>query len=173
MQMKQVNISYAPIEDRLLLRISTTDEAELRLWITRAVAIKMMPDLLNAEKQLLVPAVQHIANPAVRGTVEQFYAEEARNQNDFSSQFTAKASSFPLGEQPVLVSRLDITVHTEDASLAFTLVNNRLMTISFNIQILTGVNKLIRNVVDGANWHVGIETIKHPLIQMPESETWH
>ncbi len=173
MQMKQVNISYAPIEDRLLLRINTTDEAELRLWITRSVAIKMMPDLEHTEKQLFVPAVQHIANPAVRGTVEQFYAEEARSKNDYQSQFAGKASSYPLGEQPILVSGLAITVNQNEAALSFTLVNNTVLTINFNAQILTGVNKLLRNVVDTTNWHITTEMSKHPVIQMPASDTWH
>ena len=39
---QQVNASYIDDEDRLLLRISTTDFDEFRLWMTRRLCLNLL-----------------------------------------------------------------------------------------------------------------------------------
>ena len=36
MQIHQLSVSYQAEQDRLLLRVSSTDGQEMRLWLTRA-----------------------------------------------------------------------------------------------------------------------------------------
>ena len=173
MQINQVNISYAPIEDRLLVRVNTTGGAELRLWLTRTLVMKIMPVMSKAEVQLFAPTVQHITNPAVRSATEQFHVEETLAKSDFNSQFADKAASYPLGELPLLVAGVEVRMNGDSAALAFTLVDNRVMTINLNSQLLAGVNKLLVDVVKGTNWNSGADGVKRPTITMPETEVWH
>ena len=46
-KIRQFNITHVPEEDRLLLRLNTTDRSEFRLWLTRRMA-KVLGALVQA-----------------------------------------------------------------------------------------------------------------------------
>jgi len=46
---QQINISYNPVEDRLLLKIGFSDDAELAVWLTRRL-VKIMWQLLQTDE---------------------------------------------------------------------------------------------------------------------------
>ncbi len=46
---QQINISYNPVEDRLLLKIGFSDDAELAVWMTRRL-VKIMWQLLQTDE---------------------------------------------------------------------------------------------------------------------------
>ena len=44
-KLAQIQIRFAPVEDRLLMRLSTDDGAEFRFWLTRRYVRIMWPIL--------------------------------------------------------------------------------------------------------------------------------
>ena len=44
-QLHQLTIKYLPTEDRLLLRIGTTEKTEYRMWLTRRFVVALWPSL--------------------------------------------------------------------------------------------------------------------------------
>ena len=49
-QLFQINVSYVPGEDRLLLRVSTTGGDEYRVWLTRRF-VSLLMGLLQKEME--------------------------------------------------------------------------------------------------------------------------
>jgi len=53
-QLHQIQISYVPTEDRLVLRLNTRARHEFRFWMTRRYVIilwKAIMDMLQAQKK--------------------------------------------------------------------------------------------------------------------------
>jgi len=173
MQINQVNISYLPVEDRLLMCINTLDGAEFRFCFTRAVVSSMLTGLAHSEHRLVPSDVPPMLNPSAREAVEQFQREASIAQADFKTKFAANASSFPLGEKSLLVTKLEIRIVGDQAALAFTLLTNQVVTINLKPLLVASVNKLLCDVVRGIDWNLPFFSIKRPIIRMNESETLH
>ena len=45
MQIHQLSLTYDEIEDRILLRVNTTDESEALFWFTRRMTFHILPTL--------------------------------------------------------------------------------------------------------------------------------
>lgn len=97
----QIQIRHDELEDRLLLRISTTDACEYRFWLTRRFTKQLWVLLLKMLEW--DRAVQGQLDPAAKSTVLQIQHEGYSQQGDFSKQFEEQAQRMPLGETPVLL----------------------------------------------------------------------
>ena len=45
MNIHQLSVTYDPLEDRVLLRVNTTTQEEVRVWLTRRMLTQMLPHL--------------------------------------------------------------------------------------------------------------------------------
>src|SRR3954454_9114033 len=104
----QVHIRHDEAEDRLLLRLTTTDHLEFRFWLTRRFTKRlwrMLAQMLEwdrAVKQQIDPDTRH----AVLDLQHEAYSQEA----DFATAFSEEAPrSTPLGDAPVLLARAEGT----------------------------------------------------------------
>ena len=100
----QIQVSFAPTEDRLLLRLNTDDHSELRFWLTRRL-IKLLTPILTrmvetTGRAAMIPEIQ------ARETVADFEREEALASADFKTHFNEAAEHLPLGETPVILARI-------------------------------------------------------------------
>lgn len=93
----QLNINYFPNEDRLLLRITTRQDDEFRVWLTRRFTAVLM-DVLNKEidRRGGLPAV------ASRPETRRLFQEGAL-EKPFEEQASRR---FPLGDAGFLASRI-------------------------------------------------------------------
>ncbi len=173
MQINQVNISYVPLEDRLLMRINTLDGAELRFWLTRAVVARMLTGLVQSEKALATHLSPQIYAPSVARALEQFDQEATMAKSDFSTQFADNATHYPLGEQPLLVVKLEITKSKNQASFSFDLLSGQKVTIKFTVDMISNINNLLCDLLQSVDWNLPSSPQKRPLVRIPESETLH
>jgi hypothetical protein len=88
--------------DRLLLRVSTTDGAEFRFWLTRSFVKKLWAMLLRMVEW--DKAVQQQFYASTRQAVLEIQHQGFSQQGDFSKGFEEAARNFPLGEAPVLLA---------------------------------------------------------------------
>lgn len=99
----QINASYDSLQDRIRFCFSTKDGSEFRFWFTRRYLLLLLKTLGDVATQYAT------ANAADDITSRQALAEmaqmQALKQTDTSTPFI-NGNSFPLGEEPLLVSRI-------------------------------------------------------------------
>jgi hypothetical protein len=92
----QYQMAYVAELDRMLLRISTRDKAEFRLWLTRRAV------------RLLWDGLLQVTEADKREEILHFEHQSAVEQADFETSFEGAADSFPLGEEGVLVNHMHV-----------------------------------------------------------------
>jgi hypothetical protein len=106
-KLHQFQMAFVAEQDRMLLRISTRDKAELRLWMTRRVVRLLWGALLK-----MIEAVPEKDTPVEarnREAILHFEHQSAVEQTDFETPFQEAAISYPLGVEGVLVASLQIS----------------------------------------------------------------
>ena len=102
MALHQIQIKYDQIEDRLLLRLSSTEGEEFRFWLTRRFVERLWGMLLTMLEW--DEAVRQQFNEETRRNVMEIRHEGYAHEGDFAKQFQ-DASRLPLGAAPVLVAK--------------------------------------------------------------------
>lgn len=105
-KLHQFQMAFVAEQDRMLLRISTRDKAELRLWLTRRVVRLLWGALLKMievrpEKDTPIDADKRVA-------ILHFEHQSAVEQADFETPFQEAADRYPLGEEGVLVAGMQV-----------------------------------------------------------------
>lgn len=103
-QLEQFSASYDAAQDRLLLRIRSSDDAEFRFWITRRYLALLWPLLMKMADEF---SARKATDPATRNTLAELAHGEAVNKADFGSAYR-EGSIYPLGEDPVLLGRVTV-----------------------------------------------------------------
>lgn len=89
----QLRVVYSPEEDRLLLRVNTTDHAEYRCWFSRRYTILLLRVL--QEHQSRDPDVVLQQAPEARQAVQAFKQEQSAQTANMSKQLEASAQRPP------------------------------------------------------------------------------
>ncbi len=107
-----MSVQYDERQDRLAVRVSNQDSQEFRLWLTRAMTLRLLPHLQAAVVQLEARDPQVMATDT---TAQQMLAELKRenflSQADFSTPFASGNKTLPLGETPMLVTDVQLNLH--------------------------------------------------------------
>jgi hypothetical protein len=111
----QIQLRYDPLEDRALLRMTTTDRNEFRFWITRRYARLLWAALNGAATRGGPAAAQPV--PQARQAVMAFEHEAAVSRADFATRFQDQGLSTPLGAAPLLLVRIKCAPMAEERVL--------------------------------------------------------
>lgn len=114
MQIHQMSVTYLPEQDRILMRINTTEGEEMRMWLTRRLMVGLWPlltKLLTEHLLKLESAGASLAgaNPELKKMLADFRKEEFLQHADFDTPYKEGQASLPLGEEPLLVTDVDAT----------------------------------------------------------------
>ncbi len=114
MQIHQMTVSYLAEQDRILMRINTTDGEEMRLWLTRRLMAGLWPlltKMLTDHLLKLESAGASLvgANPELKKMLADFRKEEFLQHADFDTPFKETPPTLPLGEEPLLVTDVEAT----------------------------------------------------------------
>lgn len=145
-QLHQLNINYSPNEDRLLLRITTQQGDEYRVWLTRRFTALLMTVLgKEIEKHGGLPAV------ASRTETRRLFHEGA-----LEKPFEDDASRrFPLGEQGILAYRIGTTdTRGNELSLELRPETGQGVTLNLNQSLLFMFYNLLTQGVSRADWQL-------------------
>ena len=114
MNIHQVCVSYSQEHDRLLVRINTRSDEEVRLWFTRRLTLSLLPLLEKASAEQITRQASPL-NPAApldeqrRRLLENFQQEAASYNGDYQTPYREKLTALPLGPEPLLVTEVKIT----------------------------------------------------------------
>jgi hypothetical protein len=142
----QVNISYIPAEDRLLLRASTRGGDEYRIWLTRRFCSLLTGIVQKQMEQFGGAPVLAASNEArqlfKQGAMEKKYEAE-NNMN------------FPLGQAGILAHRISSKIN-EDGTLALQLLPGagEGITLNLNQTLLYMFYNLLAQGMEQAEWHL-------------------
>lgn len=111
MHIHQLSVSHDDRQDRLLLRLNTQDAQEFRFWLTRRMALRLLPVM----DQSLVRLESAQPGVAAADTVTQQILTEIKRDAflqtaDFATPYAAQAQQFPLGPEPILVTDAQLSL---------------------------------------------------------------
>ena len=112
MNIHQLNVQYDERHDRLLVRIKTVQEQEIRLWLTRRIGIKLVEPLQTtvARIESLDPSVA-LADEESRKILVHLKQEDFLKKADLNTPYSEEKSELPMGALPMLVTEVTIHVH--------------------------------------------------------------
>jgi hypothetical protein len=155
MRLSQLKLEFVAEHDRLLLRLATDKDSEVALWLTRRGVKRLWPTLIAIAQAS--PEIAMQADPEVRRALLGFQHEKAIRQSDFSKPYQEAARERPLGDSPLLVTRIQ---PRRDSSGRYVLgllpAVGQGVHITLDNNLLHGLVKLIQNAVARADWDLDL-----------------
>lgn len=159
MAIHQIQIRHDEAEDRLLLRLSTTDHCEFRFWLTRRFTKRlwgMLVQMLEWDR-----AVKEQVIPETRRAVLEIQHEGYSRQADFAKQFEEPAQEaprrMPLGEAPVLLARANGKKVDNGAQLlGLHPLQGQGIDITLDTRLLHVFTRLLREQVAKTGWDMNL-----------------
>ena len=167
MRLHQLKIEFDAGQDRLLMRVATASSEEALLWLTRRCGLRLWPLLVGvaeAEPQIAARA----SDPLTKRALFEFQHEKALSQATFSQDYEVAARARPLGDDPLLVARLQRRKADDGRTVLGLLpAEGQGIFLTLDAPILHGLMKLLQHAVEKAEWGF---TLKLPTAQPPSSE---
>jgi hypothetical protein len=155
----QLNITFNPGEDRLLLRL-TADEgkglSEFRFWLTRRFVSILWQALEQVlDKEVMTAAPTAAVSQTDHLAMKEFQRESALEASNFSIPYAEETpKQTPLGENPLLVSKLQVRrLETGQYILVLHDANNQGINLTVNLNIIHSLRKLLSDATVAAQWH--------------------
>lgn len=154
MNIHQIQVRYDEVQDRILMRLSTTDDCEYRFWFTRRFVkrlSKMLFKMLDAE------AAGGELSPEARRAMLDMQQESVTRRSDFSRGFEEGSRQLPLGEAPVLIARAK-SKRREDGVQILSLQPQQGYGVDLTLDgnFLHILYKLLRDAVAATDWDVDL-----------------
>jgi hypothetical protein len=145
MSIKQLNASYVAEEDRVVMRITTTDDNEYRLLLTRA----MVRDMLGLVRQLhLAQAVRQHPAPLAADIAE--FKQQAQLNHAKFTEFEP-ASRLPLGDQPLMVRKVVINTQSGQDVLEMNLPG-KVLKLPLTDELSAQLGVVLQTIAGHAQW---------------------
>jgi len=152
MQLRQLNVRYDPEQDRIVLRINSIEQEEFRFFITRRYLKLLWPvlrRLIEDEFQRRNPGTTDSTAPVIA-----FEEEKAIRKVSFSQGFSEYTERFPLGEAPVLLTRIKVKKTPGFDILCMHPTRGRGIELPAHQEILHLFCKALRDVAAKTDWNV-------------------
>jgi hypothetical protein len=150
-QLRQLNVTYVEAEDRLLLKVSTSDNREYRAWCTRrytSLLLERLESLFESEVD-----EQQVVPEAARKEVARMKHGSEVSEASFQKPYEAEPESFPLGEEGILLTALRYN-QLESGVLTVNLSDGegRGMTLNLDRKLRHQLYELFRRASGRAGW---------------------
>jgi len=117
MNIHQVSVSYVQEQDRMMIRINGKDGGELRAWLTRRLALALMPVLNRTAaeqiKKIATPVEAPTSLDEQRGQLLTAFEKEASlRSGDFKTPYRDQPglpTDLPMGPEPLLLTEVKVT----------------------------------------------------------------
>jgi len=168
MRLHQIKIDYVSEQDRLLMQLATSDEVEVRMWLTRRFVKLLWPLLIKIAEEAS-PRIRTQADPEARIALLNLEHEEAMARADFSKPYDDAARAMPLGEAPLLLARIQ-TGHDSNSQpvVAMHPVEGQGITLTFDSVLLHSVCRLLQAAVTKSDWDMELKLPGLAPQQAPE-----
>ena len=157
MRLHQLKIDFEAEQDRLLMLVSTSDQVEVRLWLTRRF-VKLLWPLLVKLAEEVSPRIRTQVNPEARKALLGLEHEQAVSRADFAKPYEAQSRATPLGESPLLLARVQ-TGHNRKGQPVVALhpAEGQGVTLTFDSVLLHSVCRLLQAAVKKSDWDIDLK----------------
>ena len=163
MQIHQFNVSHNERQDRLLLRVNTQTQEEFRFWLTRRLALRLVPVLEQSVGRLESSQPQMVAHDQASQQILTDLKRDAFMQDaDFDTPYSGQARLLPLGEEPMLVT--DVELKLQGSGVQLTLQDKgapagpaQHCQLNLPPSLLHGLIHLLQQAVAKAQWQTAAE----------------
>lgn len=144
--LQQINVSYVPVEDRLLLKVRSSDDSEYRLWLTRRYTGLLLRVLQEQTEQQGGPAAV-ASRPETRGLL--------KNGAFGQSWVEPESPRYPLGRDGVLGFRIQAG-RREDGLLQLQLSpeNGEGLSLTLDQSLLYLLSNLLEQGLSQTDWRL-------------------
>lgn len=144
--LQQINLTYSPEQDRLLLRVSDGELSEFRVWFTRRYT-ELLCGMLTTEMEK-AGGIQELASS--KETLQSFKNGAFNKEYDDTPRH-----QFPLGEDGVLGFRINVS-HGEPGITTVQLLpqDGQGITLTLGRSMLFMFYNLIEQALLQANWNL-------------------
>ncbi|MDP1978739.1 hypothetical protein [Undibacterium sp.] len=165
MDLHQIQITYLPDQDRLLLKLSFAEKdkaarQEIDLLFTRRTTMKFWPGLLEAmgkQVKMSKPSAAHASSELVQMEHEASVAE-MKDSGHFNAPLEDDVESWPLGKEAMLPENIQFHVHAKlPFRMEFTVAGGKNFEIAMGKRLLHGFCKLFQDAVEKADWGFTLE----------------
>lgn len=171
----QMSMSFSPEEDRILFRLSTTEQVECRLWFTRRYtrllwkALKQRFDIAGDAG----PEARPDLDPKVKDAMLAMQHHDAVQQGDFTKRFDEGGENKPLEDQPMLVMGGACTPQPDGKGtrLTFRSKEGKEIGVTLNDDLLHAFCHLLQQTATKAEWNLDMVLGGANVFIPDESET--
>lgn len=182
-RLHQMTVKYVPQEDRLLLRVATSEKTEYRMWLTRRFVATLWPALGGQLAQtadlagVVRPAVAAAGaastpppppvSPKVRDAVLGMEHQAAIQESDFSRKHDEDTVDLTGNTGPMIITgakvkpwdgkHLVMSLQTDD---------KRNVTVTLDKKLLHGFCHMVATTVHKADWGLTL-TVGEPVVPPP------
>ena len=156
MRLHQLKLDFIPEHDRLLLRVSTDNQLEVRLWLTRRALRLLWPLLVQMVRASPDVALQ--SSPQARDALIGMQHEQALSRADFGKPFEEAPRGMPLGAEPILVTCIQSN-RDDNSNQVLSLLPQQGQGIHLTLDntLLHSLCKLVQNAVARSEWDLTLE----------------
>lgn len=157
----QIQMSFVPGEDRILMRMNTMDGSGFQFWLTRRYVKLLWPVLLGMLARDENISVQ--SSEQAKREVMSFQHQQAAENMDYSQQYKEPTSNLPLGNEPVLLAKITVK-DLPDGSQALCMhpENGQGVELALNQNLLHSICKLLQDTVAKAEWDIDLSQALQP-----------
>lgn len=146
--LKQINISYNKIQDRLLLQVTNLDDEDIRLWLTYHFTSKV----LEALNRILSRKDRAKMDERTAQQVLQADKALASEQSATRTSFQNPSEKLPLGESGGLITAVNIKPSKNGLDIQFGLEDGQSVSFSLPREVVLTVVDSIEKKAHEAEW---------------------
>jgi len=169
---KQMNITFNPVEDRLLLKMTAGEPgslAEYRFWLTRRFVMilwKAFDKILGEDESTGMQI-----SPVNINAIKQFQQEAVLSKADFTTSYaTDEIISTPLGPKPLLVSKIQIKKGPAgQQTLSLLTPDYKSINLDMDNNLIYSIRKLLAEAAKKAEWSIPFLFIPDETEKRPQS----
>ena len=162
----QIQASYQPSEDRILLNIKTLNEHVYLAWVTRRF-MKLLIPVLHGQH----PTSGKALFDEKTSQVQQVQKEQTQLRGDYETAYKKPENpSFPLGETPVLLAKMTFKdIYTDKGTLILEPEKGQGIVLPYHPDLLGPLIKIFAKALITAEWELDLD----PILSVPEKTNLH
>ncbi len=169
MDIRQLSVTYQLDQDRILIRVNTSANEEVRMWLTRHLMLRLWPMLNRVViDHLAIPADAksdgyvdfNAMGPSTRKLLADMRRQEVAKTADFSTPYQEEISARPLGETPLLVTEVNLTPNANGQlrmnfkELLQQPASNRGFQLDMPADLVFGVIQMLHQALEQSQWQL-------------------
>jgi hypothetical protein len=163
MYIHQLSVSHDDRQDRLLLRLNTQNAQEYRFWLTRRMALRLLPamDQSLVRLEAVQPGVA-VADAGAQQMLTEIKRDAFLQTADFATPYAAQVQQLPLGPEPLLVTDAQLSLQP-NGNLQVVFQQKKgdaVQSCHLNLQspLVHGFIHLVRETMAKADWGLAAQS---------------